>query len=49
MLRSSRLYWNKRGKSNSLFIEDGNIALVNFNSRDGIHIARIGVDWFYGK
>ncbi len=37
------------GYQGCTFIEDGTIALVNFNSRDGIHIARIGVDWFYGK
>jgi len=31
------------------FIDDGKIALVNFNATDGIRLARIGVDWFYGK
>ena len=31
------------------FIDDGKIALVNFNATDGIHLARIGVEWFYGK
>ena len=31
------------------FIDDGKIALINYNSTDGIHLVRIGVDWFYGK
>jgi len=31
------------------FIEEGRVALVNYNSIDGIRLARIGVDWFYGK
>jgi len=31
------------------FIEDGKVALVNYHAIDGIHLARIGVDWFYGK
>ena len=29
------------------FIDD--IALVSYHKRDGIYVARIGVDWFYGK
>lgn len=28
---------------------EGNVALVGYHARDGIHLARIGVDWFYGK
>ncbi len=28
---------------------DDDIALVNYHSLLGIHVARIGVDWFYGK
>ena len=27
----------------------GDTALVNFHSTDGIHVARVGVDWFCGK
>ena len=29
------------------FIHNGKIALINYNSIDGIHLVRIGVDWFY--
>ena len=25
------------------------LALVGYHARDGIHVARIGTDWFYGK
>ncbi|MCX7425249.1 MAG: sialidase family protein [Planctomycetia bacterium] len=25
------------------------MALVGFHARDGLHVARIGIDWFYGK
>lgn len=25
------------------------LALVGYHARDGIHVARIGIDWFYGK
>jgi len=25
------------------------LALVSFHARDGLHVARIAVDWFYGK
>jgi sialidase-1 len=25
------------------------LALVGYHARDGLHIARIGIDWFYGK
>lgn len=31
------------------FIEDGEVALVNYNAIDGIRLARIHVDWFYGQ
>jgi sialidase-1 len=31
------------------FIDNGKIALVHYNATDGIHLARIGVEWFYGK
>jgi sialidase-1 len=30
------------------FISD-DLALIGYHTRDGIHIARIGIDWFYGK
>jgi sialidase-1 len=30
------------------FIEGGTVALVSYNALDGVHLARIGVDWFYG-
>ncbi len=26
-----------------------NLALVAYHKRDGIYVARIGIDWFYGK
>ena len=29
------------------FVED--IALISYHRRDGIYVARIGIDWFYGK
>ena len=25
------------------------LALVGYHARDGLHVARIGIDWFYGK
>jgi len=25
------------------------LALIGYHARDGLHVARIGVDWFYGK
>ena len=28
---------------------DDDVALVGYHARDGLHVARIGVDWFYGK
>ena len=31
------------------FVQAGQIALMNYNAVDGIHLARIGVDWFYGR
>ena len=37
------------GYQGCTFIENGTVALVNYNSIDGIHVARIGVDWFYGQ
>jgi len=29
------------------FLDD--MALITYHQRDGLHVARIGVDWFYGK
>ncbi len=31
------------------WIEDGGVALVNYHALDGIRLARIGVNWFYGE
>jgi sialidase-1 len=31
------------------FLDGGKTALANYNSLDGIRLARIDVDWFYGK
>jgi sialidase-1 len=28
---------------------DENMAVVGYHARDGLHVARIGIDWFYGK
>ena len=25
------------------------LAVVAYHARDGLHVARIGIDWFYGK
>ena len=33
----------------SKVIKDGTITLVNYNALDGIRLAHIGVDWFYGR
>ena len=30
------------------FVGD-DLAVIGFHARDGIHVARIGIDWFYGK
>jgi sialidase-1 len=27
----------------------GDLALICYHQRDGLHVARIGIDWFYGK
>ncbi len=31
------------------WIENGGVGLVNFHALDGIRLARIGVNWFYGE
>jgi sialidase-1 len=28
---------------------DKDLVLVGYHARDGLHVARIGVDWFYGE
>jgi sialidase-1 len=30
-----------------LFVDD--VALISYHKRDGLHVGRIGIDWFYGK
>lgn len=30
------------------FLDDG-VVLIGYHARDGLHVARIDVDWFYGK
>lgn len=30
------------------FLDDGEV-LIGYHARDGLHVARIGVDWFYGE
>lgn len=39
------------GYPSLLFAEDGGkpIALISYHRRDGLHVVRIGIDWFYGK
>ncbi len=32
----------------SLLFVDG-LAIISYHQRDGLHVARIGIDWFYGK
>jgi len=31
------------------FLDQGKTVLVNYHALDGIHVARINVDWFYGE
>ncbi|HPC14978.1 MAG TPA: sialidase family protein [Candidatus Hydrogenedentes bacterium] len=35
------------GYPSLMFVED--LALISYHQRDGLHVARIGIDWFYGK
>ncbi len=35
------------GYPSLLFVD--NLALISYHQRDGLHVARIGVDWFYAK
>ena len=37
------------GYPSIVFVENGKIALITCNSIDGIRLARIGIEWFYGK
>ena len=39
---------NDYGYQSIEFIGD-DLALVAYHTRDGINVARIGIDWFYGK
>jgi len=32
----------------SLLFTDG-LAIISYHQRDGLHVARIGIDWFYGR
>ena len=38
---------NDYGYPSLTFVDD--MALISYHKRDGIYVARIGVDWFYGK
>lgn len=29
------------------FVDD--MALISYHQRDGLHVARIGIDWLYGR
>jgi sialidase-1 len=35
------------GYPSLLFVDD--TAIISYHQRDGLHVLRIGVDWFYGK
>ncbi len=35
------------GYPSLLFVD--NLALISYHQRDGLHVARIGTDWFYAK
>lgn len=35
------------GYPSLLFV--GDTAIISYHQRDGLHVLRIGVDWFYGK
>jgi sialidase-1 len=38
---------NDYGYPSLMFVDE--IALISYHQRDGLHVARIGIDWFYGK
>ncbi len=38
---------NDYGYPSLLFVDD--LALISYHQRDGLHVLRIGVDWFYGQ
>jgi hypothetical protein len=35
------------GYPSLLFV--GDTAIISYHQRDGLHVLRVGVDWFYGK
>jgi sialidase-1 len=35
------------GYPSLMFLDD--LALISYHQRDGLHVVRIGIDWFYGK
>jgi len=35
------------GYPSLLFLDD--MALISYHKRDGLHVLRVGIDWFYGK
>jgi sialidase-1 len=35
------------GYQSVTFLED--VAVLSYHALDGLHVARIGVDWFYGR
>lgn len=42
-------YYGDYGYPCITFIKNGRVALVNYNAIDGIHLARIDIEWFYGQ
>lgn len=38
---------NDYGYQSLMFL--GDLALISYHTRDGLHVARIGIDWFYEK
>jgi sialidase-1 len=37
------------GYPSMTFLRDGRTVLIGFHARNGLHMARVDVDWFYGK
>ncbi|MCK5733953.1 MAG: exo-alpha-sialidase [Candidatus Latescibacteria bacterium] len=35
------------GYQSVLFMDD--VAIISYHARDGLHVARIGIDWYYGR
>ena len=38
---------NDYGYPSLTFVDD--LAVISYHQRDGLHVLRIGIDWFYGK